>query len=85
MHFKVNKKPTNALIIQCGGTQYSPTCFGTLNCHNQGVKHDPAEIGAQCRGTQRRMGAVYCDGWDIPYITPPASRDFGHLSQQHHV
>jgi hypothetical protein len=48
--FKVNNKPTNALIIQCIGTQYSPTCFGTLKCHHQGVKHDPAEIGAHCRG-----------------------------------
>jgi hypothetical protein len=55
---KVNEKPTNALIIQCIGTQYSPTCFRTLKCHNQGVKHDPAEIGAQCRGKQRSMGAV---------------------------
>jgi hypothetical protein len=51
MHFlKVNEKPTNALIIQCIDTQYSPTCFGILKCHNQGVKYDPAEIGAQCRG-----------------------------------
>jgi hypothetical protein len=58
---KVNEEPTNSLIIQCIGTQYSPTCFGTLNCHHQGVKHDPDEIGAQCRGKHRRMGAVYCD------------------------
>jgi hypothetical protein len=68
MHFKANKKPTNALIIQCIATQYSSTCFGTLKCHHQGVKHDPAEIGAQRRGKQRRMGAVYCnrrrDGWE---------------------
>jgi hypothetical protein len=62
MHFlEVNEKPTNALIIQCVGTQYSPTCFGTLKCHHQGVKYDPAEIGTQCRGKQRRMGAVYCN------------------------
>jgi hypothetical protein len=27
------EKPPNALIIQCIGTQYSPTCFGTLKCH----------------------------------------------------
>jgi hypothetical protein len=47
---EVNEKPTNALIIQCIGTAYSPTCFGTLKCHHQGVKHDLAEIGAQCRG-----------------------------------
>jgi hypothetical protein len=51
MYFvKVNEKPTNALLIQCIGTQYSTTCFGTLKYHHQGVKHDPAEIGAQCRG-----------------------------------
>jgi hypothetical protein len=61
MHFlKGNEKPTNALVIQCIGTQYSPTCFGTLKCHHQGVKHDPAKLGAQCREKQRRMGAVYC-------------------------
>jgi hypothetical protein len=62
MHFlKINEKPTNALIIQCIGIQYSPTCFGTLKCHHQGVKHDPAEIGAQCHGKQRRMEAIYCN------------------------
>jgi hypothetical protein len=65
----MNEKPTNALTINCIGTQYSPTCFGILKCHHQGVKHDPAEIGAQCRGKQRKMGAVYCnrrrDGRDI--------------------
>jgi hypothetical protein len=52
MHFlKVNEKPTNALIIQCIGTQYSPACFGTLKCHHQGVKHDPAETDAQVVGS----------------------------------
>jgi hypothetical protein len=77
VHFlKVNGKLTNALIIQYIGTQYSPTCFGTLKCQHQGVKHDPAEIGAQCRWKQRMMGAVYCnrrrDGRDIiPNIMPP--------------
>jgi hypothetical protein len=45
----VNKKPTNALILQYIDTIHSPTCFGTLKCHHQGVNHDPAEIGAQCR------------------------------------
>jgi hypothetical protein len=63
MHFlKVNEKPTNALAIQRIGIQYSPTCFGTLKCHHQGVKYDPAEIGAQCLWKQRWMGAVYCNG-----------------------
>jgi hypothetical protein len=57
----VNEKPTDALTIQCIGTRYSLTCFGTLKCHHQGVKHDPAEIGAQCRGKQRGMGAVHCN------------------------
>jgi hypothetical protein len=43
IHFlKVNEKSTNAFIIQYIGTQYSPTCFGTLKYHHQGVKHDPA-------------------------------------------
>jgi hypothetical protein len=77
MHFlKVNENPANALIIQCIGTQYYPTCFGTLKCHYQGVKHEPAEKGAQCRGKQRRMGAVlyYCIiivlYINIPTITP---------------
>jgi hypothetical protein len=51
---KVNeKKTTNALIIQCIDTQHSPTCFGTLKCHYHGVKHDPAEMGAQCLEKQR--------------------------------
>jgi hypothetical protein len=51
MYFlKVNEKETNALIIHCIGTQYSPTCFGILKWHNQGVKHDSADICAQCRG-----------------------------------
>jgi hypothetical protein len=59
MHFlKMNEKPTNTLIIHCIGTHYSPTCSGTSKCHHQGVKHGPAEIGAQCRGKQRRMAAV---------------------------
>jgi hypothetical protein len=62
MHFlKVNEKPTSALIIHCIGTQYSPTCFGTLKCHHRELKHDPAGIGTQCRGNQRRMEAVYCN------------------------
>jgi hypothetical protein len=74
MHFlKVHEKPTPALNIQCIGTQYSPTYFGTLNCHHKGVKHDPAEIGVQCHGKQRKMGAVYCnrqcDGRDINILT----------------
>jgi hypothetical protein len=81
----VSEKPTNALIIQCIGTQYSSTCFGSLKCQHQGVKNDPAEIGAQCRGKQRRMGAVYCnrqrDGRDN-YLD---HHDIGHLSQQDHV
>jgi hypothetical protein len=55
----VNEKPTNALISHCIGVRYSPTCFGTLKCHNQGVKHDAAEVDVQGRGKQRRMGAVY--------------------------
>jgi hypothetical protein len=62
-------KKTNSLIIQCVDTQYSPTCFGTTKCHHQGSKHDPAEIGAQCCGKQRRMEAGYCnrrrDGRDV--------------------
>jgi hypothetical protein len=37
----MKEKPTNALIIQCIGTKYSPTCFGTLTCHHQGVKYYP--------------------------------------------
>jgi hypothetical protein len=62
VHFlKVNKKQTNALIIQCTDTQHTPTCFGTLKYHHQEIKHDPAEIGAQCRKKQRWMEAVYCN------------------------
>jgi hypothetical protein len=54
-------RSTNALIVQCIGTQHSHTFFGTLKCHHQGVKHDPAEISAQCRGKQGRVGTVYCN------------------------
>jgi hypothetical protein len=53
-------RPTGALIIQCIGTQYSPTCSGTLKCNHQGVKHDPAEIGAQCRGKLKNWSALEC-------------------------
>jgi hypothetical protein len=74
---KVNEKTTNALIIQFIGIQHSPTYFGTLKCHNQGVKHDPAEVGVQFRG--KRMEAVYIVtggvmvGGDIPTNTPPVT------------
>jgi hypothetical protein len=40
------KKPTNAAILQCIDTGHSPTSFGTLKRHHQGVDHAPAEIGA---------------------------------------
>jgi hypothetical protein len=42
------KKPTNAAIVQCIDTPHSPTSFGNLKHHHQGVNHDPVEIGAQC-------------------------------------
>jgi hypothetical protein len=58
---KVNEKVTNALIIQCIGTQYSPTCFGTLKCHHQGVKHDPVETGAHVVGSR--------EGWKLYIVT----------------
>jgi hypothetical protein len=51
---KVNEKTTNAVILRCIDTRHSPTCFGTLKCHHQGVNHDPAEIGAQCCRNQIR-------------------------------
>jgi hypothetical protein len=54
----MNEKPTNALIIPCIDTQYSPTCFGTLKCHHQGDKHDPDEIGAQCHGKLKNVPSV---------------------------
>jgi hypothetical protein len=89
MTYVVNEKPTNVLIIQCIGTQYSPTRFGTLKCHHQGVKHDPPEIGCQCSGKQRRIEAVFVTG-DVRVGTIPcykfpffsASHDIGHLSQK---
>jgi hypothetical protein len=66
------KKQTDTLIIQCIDTQPSPTCFDTLKGHHQGIKHDPAEKGAQCREKQTWMEAVYCnwrrDGRDIPTL-----------------
>jgi hypothetical protein len=77
----LNEKPTNALIIQCIGTQYSATCFGTLKCHHQGVKHDPAETGTQCRGKLRRMGAVYCNRWPIGLLHSVISQPSHHLLQ----
>jgi hypothetical protein len=57
----VNENPTNASIIQYIGTQYSPTCFGTLKCHHHGVKRDPAEIGAQSRRSR--------EGWELYIVT----------------
>jgi hypothetical protein len=57
------KPPTNAVILQRIDTRYSPTCFGTLKCHHQGVNQDPAEIGAQCCRNQRRMEGVHCGRW----------------------
>jgi hypothetical protein len=48
--FKVSKITNKCINHSMYCTQYSPSCFGTLKCHHQGVKHDPAEIGAQCRG-----------------------------------
>jgi hypothetical protein len=51
------KKPKNEIILQCIDIRHSPTCFGTLKCHNQGVNHDPAEKGAQCC-KQRWMDAM---------------------------
>jgi hypothetical protein len=69
VHFlEVNKKPTDALMLQCIATRHSPTCFGTLKCHHQGVNHDPAKIGAQCRRNQRWMGAVYIIAGDVMAI-----------------
>jgi hypothetical protein len=56
----MNEKPTNALILLYFNTHYSHTCFGILECHHQGVRHDPAEIGAHCLGKQRWMKAGYC-------------------------
>jgi hypothetical protein len=35
LHIEVNKKPTNALILQCIDTRHSPAFFGTLKCHNK--------------------------------------------------
>jgi hypothetical protein len=52
-HIHADKIPTNASIPQYIDTRHSPTCFGTLKCHHQGVNHDPAEIGAQRRRNQR--------------------------------
>jgi hypothetical protein len=56
----VNEKVTKALILQGIDTRHSSICFGTLKCHNQGVSHDPAKVGAQCRRNQKWMEAVYC-------------------------
>jgi hypothetical protein len=67
------ENPTNAVILQCTDTRHSPTCFGTLKCHHQGVIHDPAEIGAQCCINPRWMEAVYCSrlchGQDINILS----------------
>jgi hypothetical protein len=59
------EKPTNALILQYIDTRHSPTCFGTLKCHDQGANHDPAEIGTQCHRNQRWTGAVYIIAGDV--------------------
>jgi hypothetical protein len=64
----VNEKPTNALLIRCVSTQYSPTCFGILGRHHQGDICDTTEMCAQYRRKQRKMGAVYCTRCDCPVI-----------------
>jgi hypothetical protein len=70
MHFiKFNENPTNAVILQFIDTRHSPTCFGTLKCHNQGIKRDPAEIG----------GSVV-EIRDILTLTPPSTIHSFHLS-----
>jgi hypothetical protein len=60
------KESTNAVILQCIDTRHSPTGFGTLKCHHQGVNHDPSEIGAQCCRNQTWMEAVYLLSIRIP-------------------
>jgi hypothetical protein len=49
-NYIVNENPPNALTTQCTVTQYSATCFDTLKCYHQGLKHAPAEMGVQCSG-----------------------------------
>jgi hypothetical protein len=56
---------------------------------SSGVKHDPAEISAQCRGKKRMMEAVYCnrrrDGRNITDITFEVSilpTGYGYFSSQ---
>jgi hypothetical protein len=71
MHFlKVYEKPTNALLIQCIGTPYSPTRFSTLKCQHQGVEHvmgsrEGWELYIATGGVMVSilMGAVYCNRW----------------------
>jgi hypothetical protein len=43
MLFKMSKTPTNASLIQCIGASYTPTRFGILECHHQGVRYEHAE------------------------------------------
>jgi hypothetical protein len=88
------KKPSNAQIFGLISTRRSPTGFGTLIYHHQGVNHNPAEIGAQCCRNQRWMEAVYCSRWREGQgntlaitVKRPSISDFcniGHLSQLDH-
>jgi hypothetical protein len=52
---------------------YWYSMFYMFRHHHHGVKHDPAEIGAQCLEKQRRMGAAYCnrqrDDRDVSYLS----------------
>jgi hypothetical protein len=41
---KISKRPTNASIVQCIGSYHTITCFGILECHNQGVRYEHAEM-----------------------------------------
>jgi hypothetical protein len=55
------KRPTNASLIQCNGVYYTPTCFGILECHHQGVRYEHAEMVPNVVGSR--------EGWELYIVT----------------
>jgi hypothetical protein len=56
----MSKRPTNAPPIQRVGA-YTPSCFGILECHHQGVRFEHAEMVPNVMGSRER--------WELYIVT----------------
>jgi hypothetical protein len=57
----VSKRPKNASLIQRIGAQYTPTCFGILKCHHQGVRYEHSEMVPNVVESR--------EGWELYTVT----------------